>query len=122
MIKGRHTGDVTWISSVAMNMELINADVTAVESNLSSTRSISDVEMRCEQQSDHDIQRLITYMESGWYPTEAERLGETPNTKVLMRDWNYLKLGEDKFLRRQKGDKCQFVLPRQHHQLFFKSP
>ena len=44
MIKGRHRGDVTWILSVTTNVELIN-EVTAVESSLSITRLISDIEM-----------------------------------------------------------------------------
>ena len=48
MIKGRHSGNVTWTSSVTKNVELIN-EVTTVESSLSITRPISDTEIRFDQ-------------------------------------------------------------------------
>ena len=71
MIKGRHRGDVTWISSVTMIMDLINNDVVAVESSLSSTKHISNTEMRSAQRSDPDIGRVIAYLQSGKHPNQS---------------------------------------------------
>lgn len=120
MVKGRDRGDVTWISSVTMNMDLINQDIEQVECSLTSTWHVSDIVMRTDQRSDPDIGRVIAYKQSGKYPTRTDRFGETPNTKVLMREWNRLTLGDDEILRRKKGEALQLLLPRKYHRPVLK--
>ena len=53
-------------------------------------------------------------------PTKWERRGETEGTRVLMREWDRLTLGEDQILRRRKGDKLQLVLPQKYHRIVLK--
>ena len=121
MIDARQRGDITWISALTANMDLINLDVEEVEtSGFTRVQRLSNTTVCQDQRSDPDIGRVIAYKLTGRQPTKDERRDENPNTKALMREWKKLVLGEDHILRRKRGETLQLVLPYKHHRMVLK--
>lgn len=121
MIGARHRGDITWISVLTTNMDLITHDIEEVETcSFTGVQRLRDTAICEDQRSDPEIGRVIAYKLTGRHPTKDERIGEDPNTRALMREWNKLVLGEDQILRRKRGETLQLVLPRKHRRMVLK--
>ena len=121
MVESRLKGDITWISSVTMNIELVNQDIQDEEA-FSSTdvQRVSDEQLRYDQRADRDVGREVAYMVQEKRSTTLERRRETESTRFLMRKWDRLVLAEDQILRRRKGDKLQLVLPQKYYRMVLK--
>ncbi len=52
--------------------------------------------------------------------TNADRSEESPEVKLLMKEWKSLRIGEDGVLRRKSGSNLQLVLPKKYHSLVFE--
>ena len=70
--------------------------------------------------TDSSISQVLPYKNLGKYPTKEECNGETPDVKILMKEWNKLHVGKDGVLCRQSGTYTQLVLPRKYQHLVYK--
>ena len=121
MMESRLKGDVTGISSVTMNIELVDQDIQNAEVfSLTGVKRVSCEQLRYDQRADRDVGRVVACKMKEQRPTKLERRGETEGTRVLMREWDRLTLSEDQILRKRKGDKLQFVLLQKYHCIVLK--
>ena len=121
MMESPLKGDVTWISSVTMNIELVDKDIQNAEAfSFTGMQRVSCEQLRYDQQADRDVRRVVAHKMKVQRPTKLERRGEIEGTRVLMLEWDGLTLGEDQILQRSKGDKLQFVLPQKYHRIVLK--
>ena len=80
---------------------------------------INPKDFREAQTSDATIHRVMEYKRHGRFPSKVERMYETHNVKLLMREWKNLYL-DGGILRRKKGAYSQLVVPRKFHPIIFR--
>ena len=96
MMESQLKGDVTWISSVTMNIELVDQDIqNAEEFSLTDVLRVSWEQLRYDQRGDRDDGRVVAYKMKAKRSTKLQRIGETEGTRVLVREWNRITLGEN---------------------------
>ena len=121
MMESQLKGDVTWISSMTMNTELGDQDIqNAEEFSLTDVLRVSWEQLRYDQRGDRDDGRVVAYKMKAKRSTKLQRIGETEGTRVLVREWNRIKLGENHILQRRKGDKPQLVLAQKYRRVVLK--
>ena len=121
MMESQLKGDVTWISSVTMNIELVDQDIqNAEEFSLTDVLRVSWEQLRYDQRGDRDDGRVVAYKMKAKRSTKLQRIGETEGTRVLVREWNRITLGENHILQRRKGDKPQLVLAQKYRRVVLK--
>ena len=109
--------DTTWTFNIASgnSPELIDVKST---SNVAGPAFDRD-ELKCDQQKDSDIGRIIQYLARDRRPTKAERIGESRSTRTMMHEWNILQIDQDGLLKRKTKTTNQLVLPRKHRNTVF---
>ena len=109
--------EYTWITALTTDESVLNHDSDQIKQVNFSQISTSD--FKEAQKKDPIINRVIEYKNCGRSPSKEER-GEGPHkVKLLMREWNNLRL-ENGILKRRKGTYNQLVVPRKFHQIVFR--
>ncbi len=86
--------------------------LASVEENEGLPKSLSKEEIRQAQKDDKDIRVISEHLQAGSRPPQQWRSVNSP-AKVLLREWEKLKLDEHGILFRQTSQRKQLVLPTQ---------
>ena len=96
MVRAQRNGDVVWVSSLSTSTEFMDSwNESDTESQL-----LTPQELCQAQHEDQAIGQVIRYKQQGKFPEGHERQNESHGTRVLMRSWRQLELGDDGILRR----------------------
>ncbi len=109
--------EYTWITALTTDENVLNYDLDQIKQL--DFNQISTSDFREAQENDTTIHRVIEYKSRGRFPSKEERGNEPHNVKLLMREWNNLRL-ENGILKRKKGTYNQLVVPRKFHQIVFR--
>ncbi|KAL0151336.1 hypothetical protein M9458_053330 [Cirrhinus mrigala] len=82
-------------------------------------KPLSKEEIRQAQKDDKDIGVIVEHLQAGSRPPLQWRSVNSPS-KVLLREWDKLKLDEHGFLCRQTSQRTQLVLPTQFKRIVLK--
>ena len=109
--------EYTWITALTTDESVLNHDSDQIKQlNFS---QISTCDFKEAQKKDTIINRVIEYKNRGRFPSKEERGEEPHKVKLLMREWNNLRI-ENGILKRKKGTFDQLVVPRKFHQIVFR--
>ncbi len=93
--------------------------LASVEENEGLPNPLSKEEIRQAQKDDKDIRVISEHLQAGSRPPQQWRSVNSP-AKVLLRDWEKLKLDEHGILFRQTSQRKQLVLPAQFKRTVLK--
>ena len=112
------TGEAVWITAISDTAEVLSLDTSLLDPTKYDSIDPQDI-LRAQRQ-DPSIGRVLAYKSEGQKPAVRELRQELPKTRVLLREWHKLEVGEDGLLRRKSGKNLQLVLPKQFHSLVYK--
>ena len=108
--------EYTWITALTTDESVLNHDSYQIKQlNFS---QISTCDFKEAQKNDTIISRVIEYKNRGRFPSKEERDNEPYNVKLLMCEWNNVRL-ENGIFKRRRGTYNQLVVPRKFHPIIF---
>ncbi|CAL9690550.1 unnamed protein product [Knipowitschia caucasica] len=82
-------------------------------------KTLSQAEIRASQEKDSVIGPVLNYKISEFMPKGQAFKKESPDVKILLRQWNKLHVNEDGVLYRRVKGRDQLLLPKEHHNTVF---
>ena len=114
-IKVGKSGNSTWIAAVNANSNP-KSHVASCED----ATSFSDNEIMDAQLQDPVISRVLKFKQQSQKPSADEIRMESPDVKILLREWDRLHLTKAGILRHRSVDLDQLVLPAKYRPLVLK--
>ena len=94
-LRAQQHGQTTWVSAVSLDDSLLDFDNVSIVNGGSQIRKTT---LLNAQRQDPAIGKVLTFKESGRWPSPMERRRESPSTRVLLRQRSKLYLGKDGLL------------------------
>lgn len=88
--------------------------------SLSVGKSLSQEEIRVSQDQDAVIGRVMHYKANNYLPKGRTLKAESPDVKILLRQWSRLHVNDDGVLYRRANGRDQLLLPKEHHDTVFR--
>ena len=116
-VAAQREGNITWVSAVTSDETILELDNVNLPPRHS---AINPNQILQAQRQDQAIGRVLAFKIEGKRPSIQETKRERPATKVLLRQWHKLNVGEDGLLYRESGGYQQLVLPQQFHRTIYR--
>ena len=117
-INALNSGQTTWITTITSDLDVLDLDQSL--SKDCEDKRVNIDELRRAQQADTSIAKTLAYKRAGCRPTRRQVRREEPRTRLLLREWTKLEIGEDGVLRRQHKSGPQLVLPLKLRKVVYK--
>ena len=88
--------------------------------SLSVGKSLSQEEIRVSQEQDAVIGHVMHYKANNYLPKGRTLKAESPDVKILLRQWSRLHVNDDGVLYRRANGRDQLLLPKEHHDTVFR--
>ena len=114
-IRVRSSGDSTWIAAVNANNNAKSPTTCSDEVTCLRETDILDAQLQ-----DPAISRLLKFKQQSHKPSTDQIRVESPDVKLLLREWDRLYVTKSGILRHRSSDLDQLVLPAKYRPLVLK--
>jgi hypothetical protein len=111
-------GQVNWVTALTDDPDILIADAAIQPDSNRLTFEITDIQKA--QLEDTVIGKVYSLIHADKRPTANQRARESPDTRLLLHEWQKLCIDANGVLRRKSNAYDQIVLPRKYHSLVLK--